>query len=210
MFRRRAGAMRPGNRFALISDGRLFLTRMLAAIDAAEVYVLAEFYLVESGAVTESFIAAFARAASRNVSVRVIFDAFGARGLTAHDRARLRACGAELVFYNSLRWSDLVRVLLRDHRKLLIVDGKVGFTGGMGLSDQFSPDARPDNYWWDCMVEINGPVLLDWHNLFADTWRRCRERPLDIAPSESPPLVRARTAGWSRAPVSACAKLPVH
>lgn len=189
MFRRRGGDMRRGNRFALIGDGRRFLQRMIAVMDAAEEYILAEFYLVESGAVTDAFIAAFARAAARGVRVRIVFDAFGARGLAALDRARLRDCGAELVFYNSLRWRDLARILLRDHRKLLIVDGKTGFTGGIGLSDQFSPDARPDTYWWDCIIEINGPVLLDWHLLFADTWRRCRERPLDVAPRASEPLV---------------------
>ena len=83
--------MRNGNRFTLLSDGREYFARMLAAIDGGRDYVLAEFYLVESGKVTDQFIAAFARAAARGVRVRLLFDAFGARSLKEADRARLRA-----------------------------------------------------------------------------------------------------------------------
>lgn len=188
MNRQLSGGMRAGNRFILISDGRQFLARMLAAIDASQYYVLAEFYLVESGAVTDQYITAFARAAARGVRVRVIFDAFGARGLTDGDRARMRASGVILVFYNEPRWGAFTSLLLRNHRKLLAVDGISGFTGGAGLADEFSPDARPDSYWWDCMVEMAGPVLNDWHTLFASTWRRCVRHPLDIARRQSAAL----------------------
>jgi len=75
---------------------------------------------------------------------------------------------------------------LRDHRKLLIVDGIVGFTGGTGLADMFSPHAQPDAYWLDCMVEMAGPVLDDWHMLFARTWKRSALRQLDVLPRASP------------------------
>ena len=182
------GGMRVGNRFTLISDGRQFFARMLSAIEGSEDYVLAEFYLAESCVVTDEFIAAFARAAARGVRVRVILDAFGARGLTDRDRVRMRDSGVILVFYNEPRWGSFASMFLRDHRKLLTVDGSTGFTGGAGLTDMFSPDARPDSYWWDCMVEMSGPVLNDWHTLFASTWRRCLHRPLDVAPRRSKPL----------------------
>ena len=172
--------LRGGNRFTLLSDGREFFSRMLAAIDASRRYVLAEFYLVESGRVMDDFIAAFARAAQRNVRVRAMFDAFGARGLSEADRSRLRAAHVDLVFFNTPRWRTFPRLFLRDHRKLLLIDGAVGFTGGTGLADMFSPDARPDSYWLDCIVEMAGPVLDDWHRLFARTWRRSVRRELDV------------------------------
>jgi cardiolipin synthase len=172
--------LRDGNRFELLGDGREFFSHMLAAIDASRVYVLAEFYLVESGQVTDGFIAAFARATQRGVRVRALFDAFGARGLKETDRARMRAAHVDLVFFNTLRWRTFPRLFLRDHRKLLLIDGTVGFTGGTGLADMFSPDARPDNYWLDCIVEIAGPVLDDWHGLFARTWKRSARRELDV------------------------------
>ena len=172
--------LRDGNRFELLGDGREFFSRMLAAIDASKIYVLAEFYLVESGQVTDSFIAAFARATQRGVRVRALFDAFGARGLREADRARIRAARVDLVFFNTPRWRTFPRLFLRNHRKLLLIDGTVGFTGGTGLADVFSADARPDNYWLDCVVEIAGPVLDDWHGLFARTWKRSARRELDV------------------------------
>jgi cardiolipin synthase len=171
--------VREGNRFALLSDAREFFPRMLAAIDGSSRYVLAEFYLVESGRVAEQFIAAFVRAAARGVRVRVLLDAFGARGLRAGDRAQLRGTNIDLVLFNELRWRTFPRMFVRDHRKLLIVDGTTAFTGGAGLTDMFDPDA-PLHHWWDCMVQIEGPVLDDWHALFARTWRRSARRELDV------------------------------
>jgi cardiolipin synthase len=178
--RRLRAPVRDGNRFALLTDGRDFFARMLAAIDAGTQYILAEFYFVESGWIADRFIAAFSGAAARGVRVRVLFDAIGARGFRDADRARLRAAGIELVFFNVPRWRALSRMFVRDHRKLLIVDGAAGFTGGAGLADMFSAEARPDSYWLDCMVEIAGPVLEDWHELFARTWKRCARRELDV------------------------------
>jgi phosphatidylserine/phosphatidylglycerophosphate/cardiolipin synthase-like enzyme len=172
--------MRHGNRFTLLSDGREYFARMLAAVDGARHYVLAEFYLVESGRITDQFIAAFARAVARGVPVRAVFDAVGSRGLKEADRARLRAGGVDLVLYNEPRWRYFTRAFLRDHRKILIVDGKLGFTGGAGLTDEFSPETKPHSYWADCMVEIAGPVLNDWQALFVRTWGRSVRRALDI------------------------------
>lgn len=174
-----------GNRFALISDGREYFTRMLSAIDASHDYVLAEFYLVESGVIADAFIAAFVRASARGVRVRAIFDALGARGMNDRDRDRLRDGGVEFAFYNVPRWGAFASVFLRDHRKLLIVDGAVGFTGGAGITDVFSPDVHPESYWRDCMLEMAGPVLIDWHALFRATWRRCLHRELDVEPRQS-------------------------
>lgn len=186
--RRLTGPRRAGNRFTLISDGRQYFARMLSAIDASHDYVLAEFYLVESGIVADAFIAAFVRAAARGVRVRIILDAFGARGLSDRDSARLHDGGVGFSFFNRPRWGALARLFLRDHRKLLIADGETGFTGGVGITDAFSPDACPDTYWLDCMLEMSGPVLIDWHRLFANTWRRCQHCELDLAPREFPAL----------------------
>jgi len=181
--------MRDGNRFALLGGGHDFFARMLAAIEESQRYVLAEFYLVESGQVMDGFIAALTRAAARGVRVCALFDAVGARGLEEADRTRLRRGHVDLVFFNVAHWWALPRLFLRDHRKLLIVDGTVGFTGGTGLGDMFSPDAQPDRYWLDCIIEIAGPVVEDWHMLFARTWKRSAQRQLDVLPRTSPAVL---------------------
>jgi cardiolipin synthase len=191
MSRATAGRLSCGNHFTLLAGGHQFLGRMLAAIEQSRHYILAEFYLVESGATADSFIAAFSRACSRGVRIRALFDAFGSRRLQHRDRVRLRDAGVDLAFYNVPRWNAPGRLFLRDHRKLLIVDGTVGFTGGAGITDVFNPEACPEDYWEDFMVEMNGPVLADWHMLFAKTWGRSRRQALDVAP----PALAASTGG---------------
>jgi phosphatidylserine/phosphatidylglycerophosphate/cardiolipin synthase-like enzyme len=188
MNRRFHAAIRDGNRFSLLRNGSEFFPRMIAAIDESREYVLAEFYLVESGQVADEFIAAFERAAGRGVRVRVLFDAFGSRGLREADRARMRSAGIDLIFYNTAHWRTFPRPFLRNHRKLLVTDNARGFTGGTGLADMFSPAARPDDYWMDCVVEIAGPVLDDWHRLFAGTWKRSTRRELDVHLRPAPAL----------------------
>src|SRR5579862_5233871 len=115
MRRKFKSPVRGGNHFSLIADGRVYLARMLDAIEQSQRYVLAEFYLVESGEVVDSFIAALQRASARGVQVRLLFDDLGSRGLTERDRARLRGAGLGLVFYNVVRWRTLARSLRRDH-----------------------------------------------------------------------------------------------
>jgi len=163
---------RLGNEFRLLNDGGEFFARMLAAIEEARRYVLLEMYLVRSGAVATRFIDALGRAAGRGARVCVMFDGFGALGLTRADRRRLLDAGLELRFFNPLRLGNRLSNLLRDHRKLLLADGRVAFVGGAGLTDDFAPGARRGP-WRELMVEIQGPVIADWQRAFARTWRRC-------------------------------------
>jgi len=163
---------RLGNEFRLLNDGGEFFARMLAAIEEARRYVLLEMYLVRSGAVATRFIDALGRAAGRGARVCVMFDGFGALGLTRADRRRLLDAGLELRFFNPLRFGNRLSNLLRDHRKLLLADGRVAFVGGAGLTDDFAPGARRGP-WRELMVEIQGAVIADWQRAFARTWRRC-------------------------------------
>lgn len=163
-------------------DGPVFFERMLRAIERAEREVLLEIYLAESGAVMDRFAAALARAAGRGAAVRLLFDDFGARGLSHADRERLARAGAALAFYNALHRAKLLRNLFRDHRKLLLADARVAFVGGAGLTDEFHP-APPAMPWRETMLEIEGPVVEDWRRLFAETWSRCAaDSPLPALP----------------------------
>jgi cardiolipin synthase len=181
---------RLGNEFRLLDDGGEFFARMRAAIDGASRYVLLEIYLVRSGAVATRFIDTLNRAAGRGARVCVMFDGFGALGLTRADRRRLLDAGVELRLFNPLRLRNRLSNLLRDHRKLLLADGRVAFVGGAGLTDDFAPGA-PRGPWRELMVEIRGPVVADWQRAFARTWRRCGPE-LSIA---EPPPWEARADG---------------
>jgi cardiolipin synthase len=164
---------RTGNSFRLLDSGGEFLPRMLAAIDAARESVLLEMYLVQSGAVSARFITALAGAVARGARVCVLFDGFGALGLSRADRRQLLAGGVALRFFNPLSLRNRVfGNLLRDHRKLLVTDGRTAFVGGTGLTDDFAPGA-PHGMWRELMVEIEGPLVADWQRAFARTWERC-------------------------------------
>jgi phosphatidylserine/phosphatidylglycerophosphate/cardiolipin synthase-like enzyme len=159
---------RAGNEFRLLDSGAVFFGRMLAAIDAARTHVLLEMYLVSSGRVAGQFIEALTGARARGVRCCVVFDGFGASGLSGGDRRRLEEAGVELRLFNPVRWRNRLRNFRRDHRKLLVIDGQVAFVGGAGLTDEFDgADA-----WRELMVEIRGPVLADWQRAFAASWRR--------------------------------------
>lgn len=163
---------REGNRFRLLADADRIFQRMLEAIGDARESVLLEMYLVESGIVARQFIDALSRGAQRGVRVHVLFDAFGSLGLRAADRRALAGSGAHLTFFNPISLRKRLQNCLRDHRKLLVVDGALAFVGGVGLADEFIDGRRGRKAWRDLMLEISGPVVSDWQTAFARTWAR--------------------------------------
>lgn len=161
---------RDGNCFKLLVNGEQFFPAMLNSIHAARHYVLLELYLIESGHVADRFIDAFINAAKRGIQVYLLLDDFGARGLRQGDRQRLRDNGVQLSLYNPLHYGKWRRNLFRDHRKLLIVDGKVAYVGGAGITDEFDPAEHNQLRWHETMTAIRGPNVLDWQHLFGKTW----------------------------------------
>ncbi len=171
-YRQNSYPWRRGNQVAVLVDGVSFYPRMLASIEKARRYILLEMYLVESGDVASQFIGALTEAARRGVAVYLLLDDFGSRDLEQRDRQRLLEAGVRLLFFNPLRYGKWRDNLYRDHRKLLLVDGRVAFTGGAGITDEFSPVGAADDYWHDVMVELHGPVVADWQHCFSSVWRR--------------------------------------
>jgi phosphatidylserine/phosphatidylglycerophosphate/cardiolipin synthase-like enzyme len=171
-----------GDQYRLLVDGSRFFPAMERSIAAAQRYVLLEMYLFESGQVADRFIARLTAAAARGVRICLLLDGYGALDLHASDRQRLAVAGVELTFYNPLGVRRWFRNLLRNHRKLLLVDGRVAFTGGAGITDAFDPRLTPQGYWHDTMLEIRGASVGDWQHLFAETWNRWAEKPLAARP----------------------------
>ncbi len=161
---------RGGNRFRLHVDGGNFFPAMLDAIQQARHFVALEMYLVESGRVLDQFIDALLAAARREIKVFILLDDFGARGISRRDRLRLQHTNISLCFYNPMHYGRLRRVLFRDHRKLLLVDRRIAFIGGAGLTDTFDSRYATKHPWHDAMVEVRGPCVADWAQLFIETW----------------------------------------
>ncbi|MVW74847.1 phospholipase D-like domain-containing protein [Pseudomonas xionganensis] len=167
---------RRGNRIELLIDGPLFFPRMLELVAGARRQVDLELYLVESGACASALIEGLCAAARRGVQVRCLFDAYGAQGLQAADRHLLLAAGVRLQWYNPLRFRQGWRNFHRDHRKLLLVDERWAFVGGTGATDEFWRPGQASSLWHEVMVEVSGPLVLDWQRLFERQWQACQAR----------------------------------
>ncbi len=170
---------REGNRFELLVDGEQFFPAMQQAIGLARRYILLEIYLFESGRVADEFINTLLAATARGVTVYLLLDDFGAYKLASRDRQRLRSGGVRLSFYNPLHYGTLRRNLFRDHRKLLVVDGHIAFTGGAGITDNFNTRNNPYG-WHEVMLRIAGPCAADWQQLFEQTWNNWASPPLAL------------------------------
>lgn len=138
------GVWRDGNRFELLAESSRFLPAMFTAIEEAHRSILIELYLMESGHLATALIEALCRAAQRGVAVALMLDAYGAMGLSGEDRRRLEQAGVALRLFNPLGMRSLTRNLMRDHRKLVVVDGSVAFTGASARSMSSS---RPGTRW---------------------------------------------------------------
>lgn len=171
---------RRANAFELLVDGKTYFPRMLDAIQHAQRYILLEIYLFESGVVADRFIETFRAAAARGVRIKLLVDAFGAAKLLAEDRQRLRTSGIELQLYNPLRLRKWLGNMFRDHRKLLIVDGDVAFVSGTGITDDFDNPREPTRSWRETTLQISGPVLTDWQELFVRSWNRQAHKKLSL------------------------------
>jgi len=197
---------REGNHFEILVDSSAFLPRMLDAIDASRQTVLLEMYLVESGTVAERFIHALLTAAERGVQIRLLFDDFGSQKLGAHDRKRLAHRNIQCVYYNPLTsystlynlyrivWQKTHRGLYRNHRKLLLVDGKIAFVGGAGIIDAVDSPRAPGMRWRETMVAIQGPVLGDWQQLFTESWNKLVKQALTL-PTVTPATISKGQTG---------------
>ncbi|MEN0107218.1 MAG: phosphatidylserine/phosphatidylglycerophosphate/cardiolipin synthase family protein [Pseudomonas sp.] len=161
---------RTDNGFELLVDGPQFFPRMFEHINRAQRQVELELYLVESGACVDLMVQVLCAAAERGVQVRCLFDAFGSSAFSAVDRERLVQAGIELRFYNPIKIWRWQRNLYRDHRKLLLVDGEVAFVGGTGVTDAFWTPGEASSAWHEVMVQIRGPLVQDWQDLFEQQW----------------------------------------
>jgi cardiolipin synthase len=162
-----------GNSVALLNNGDAFYPAMLEAIDKAERSITIEAYIYWAGDIGLKFAHALAAAAQRGVRVKLLLDAVGSQSVGNEILEILEKGGCHLAWYNPIRWHRLRRINNRTHRKSLIVDGRVGFTGGAGIADQWTGDAQDDQHWRDLQIRIEGPAVRPLQTGFAQNWLEC-------------------------------------
>lgn len=148
-----------GNHYDVLTNGDQIFPAMLASIDAARRRISLETYIFDDGAVAGQFVDALERAARRGVRVSLLVDAVGASTMKASHKERLRAAGCQIVDFNEPRWYSLEEVNYRTHRKILVVDGEIGFTGGVGMADHWLGHAQDRDHWRDTQIRMRGPIV---------------------------------------------------
>lgn len=181
-----------GNRVVALQNGDRIFPAMLAAIRGARKSVDFETYVEWSGRISREFVDALSERARAGVPVHVLVDAIGGR-MNADRVEAMRKAGVQFEYYHPLRWYTLDRLNNRDHRKILVVDGRVGFTGGVGIADPWSGEARKPDHWRDMQFEVEGPVVAQMQAVFEDNWIVTTGHAL-LGPDYFPPLSRAGTS----------------
>jgi cardiolipin synthase A/B len=160
-----------GNTVSILENGIEILPAMLASIRAAEKSVHMEAYIFWSDSVGRQFRDALAETARRGVEVRVLLDGVGSpKHLDNADLQAMRAAGCEVEFFRPVRPWMLDVINRRTHRRILVVDGKVGFTGGVGFADMWAGDADSPEHWRDTQVQVEGPVIAQMQSAFQENW----------------------------------------
>ena len=167
-----------GNRVTTLVNGDRIFPSMLQAIGDAKSTITFETYIYWSGEVGRQFAQALADRARAGVKVHVLVDWVGSQKMDQSLVELMESAGVELRKYRPLRWYNLGRLNNRTHRKLLVVDGRVGFTGGVGIADEWTGDAQGPDHWRDTHFRLEGPAALQMQATFMDNWTRVTGRVL--------------------------------
>ena len=172
----------PGNRVEALQNGDEIFPAMLDAIRAAERTICFETYIYWSGDIGRQFAHALAERARRGVKVHVLLDWVGTGRMDDASLGLMRDAGVEIEKYHKPRWYNLARMNNRTHRKLLVVDGRTGFTGGVGIADEWLGHAQDPSHWRDVHFRVAGPVVAQMQSTFLDNWMQTRGEVLHDEP----------------------------
>jgi len=165
---------RAGCDVTVLRDGGETYPAMLAALAAAERSICFETYILAADATGDRFKAVLIERARAGVQVRIIYDAVGSFGLPDAWVGELRQAGCEVIDFNPISpWRRRFRLSHRDHRKVIVVDDRVGFTGGLNIANDYASVDDGGGGWHDMHCRITGGIVLDLARMFRRTWLRC-------------------------------------
>jgi cardiolipin synthase len=167
-----------GNRIQSLLNGDEIFPAMLKAIRSASKTITLETYIYWSGEIGRVFSQALSERASAGVRVHVLLDWFGSAKLDPTALDQMAAAGVQIERYHPPGWSNLWRLNQRTHRKILVVDGRIGFIGGAGIADVWLGNADSPDHWRDSHFQVEGPVIAQLQAAFTDNWLKTRAEVL--------------------------------
>jgi len=188
-----------GNEIEVLLNGDETFDRLWQDLGAARQVICLHVFVMTPGQVASKLLQVLSERAQAGVETYVLFDAFGSRSLGSNYRRCLQAAGASLAVYRPLRWRTLYKYQQRLHMRAVVIDGRVGFTGGFGIGDQWLGDGCHLGQWRDTNARVRGPVVTDLFIAFSTNWAEATGDLLVgdtvIPPEEAPRLSQPQAAG---------------
>ena len=176
-----------GNAVQVLNDGKETFDAIFDAISNAEQFIHVQYYILEKGDLQDRFYELFKTKISEGVEVRLIYDSFGSVSFRGKLKKRFRDIGVKTYPMMPLRFGSLLYTLnYRNHRKIVIVDGKIGFTGGINVSDKYIKSTEDLGIWQDLHVQLKGPVVNSLHRIFIKDYHFASKEALLLTPKYLP------------------------
>src|SRR6266446_2977865 len=199
----------PGNRVEFLLNGEEIFPALIEAIQSAHKTITYAQYFYEDGPVSRDIANALSERCLAGVGVNVLLDSFGALGIPGEYVDTMRRAGCHVEFFRPLGPLAWHRANNRNHRRILVVDGRVGWTGGSGVSRKWMGNGRVEDHWRDTDVRVEGPIVEYLQGAFADNWLAATgivlggdayfPRPLPVAGTVHAQIIRSSPAGGSAA-----------
>jgi cardiolipin synthase len=199
----------PGNRVDVLLNGDQVFPATIAAIRAAQKSINYAQYVFEDGAPAVAITQALAERCRAGIAVHVLLDAIGALAMPTQYRDWMTSAGCQVATFRPLRPWAIDRVNNRNHRRILVVDGVVGFTGGAGTSGKWSGNGKESGFWRDTEIRVEGPVVAHLQGAFVENWLEATgvalggplyfPHPIEIKGSVDAQVVRSSPAGGGMA-----------
>ena len=176
-----------GNHIETLINGDQIFPAMLRDIRSAKKTLTFETYAFVDGIIARKFVDAFCERAQAGVRVHVILDTIGGKNMGKDNITRMRAAGVELHRYHPITFNKIHRINIRDHRKIMVVDGRIGYSGGCGIGDAWAGNAHTPKHWRENHYRVTGPVVAQLQDGFNENWVKAGYQRL-TGPDYYPPL----------------------
>lgn len=187
--------IRIGNRVEVLQNGKKTFDNMFAALKKAKHHIHMDFYIIEAGKLTDDLIPILKDRNDHGVTIRIVYDHVGSWGLDRKLITAFRKAGVDLRVFMPLKPGKISKRLnYRNHRKIVVIDNNIGYTGGMNLSDKYIYGDSDLGFWRDTFIKIEGPGVVDLQRIFLQDWYLAKgkilksELPLPQSYTENTPV----------------------
>lgn len=183
LLRANSSPLATGNAVKILKNGQVKFEAVFQAIEHAQSTIHIEYYIMERGELMDRLENLLIRKAAEGVKIRIIYDDFGSSSIRKTSPRRLAQYGIEIFPFYKIKLLFLASSLnYRNHRKIVIIDGKTAFTGGINWSDRYDNRLNENKLWRDTHIQLQGPIVASLQAIFLADWNFCAPKPISPTP----------------------------